>query len=300
MRQNPAEPSAHPTIAIRCLVIGLVAIASVGALAGCARELSSGTPVPLPSAVAPSSGSDGTGGDGEELPGAGAPETGGEPSGTPAQPEETFDAQSALEAFQRDCAQGVQNWRDAQVDFPGTLTVKLDESLNYNAAVDIRSEPLPPDEVIETDGGSAEFESVQIRCTVAARVIAVGDALTVDEESNELAGGWILQEFTPTGVVEWSWTVDAVKPVDQELRLELRPAIVAGASLDELTYSSASQASFTTDVHVEATMLQAVNFWFDSNWGLIVAIVTPIGIAVLALLGWMRKVRTEARALKRD
>ena len=68
--------------------------------------------------------------------------------------------------------------------------MNLDETLDYNAAIDIREAPLPPGEVIHTDGGSAAMEAVFVKCTVAARLVAVGDALDVEEQSvRRLAAG---------------------------------------------------------------------------------------------------------------
>ena len=87
----------------------------------------------------------------------------------------------------------------------------------------------------------------------------------------------MLHEFAPSGVTEWSWTVTATKPVDQELRLELHPAIISDSGTSDLGYSSANQASFTTEVHVEASVLQSTAYWFDTNWKLIVTICAAVG-----------------------
>lgn len=290
MRPNSSETRAGANSGRRRFALGLAVTAVVGMLVGCSLGTDSGEDsAPFPGST-PTMSSDPDPGDSDGQGGAEQPSE---------DPDESADALAALEAFRNECAQGVQNWRAAQVDYPDDLTVGLNESVDYNAAVDINDEPLPPDQVIETDGGSATAEAVQVRCTVAARVVPVGDALTIEEQASELAGGWILQEFTPTGIVEWSWTVTAIKPVDQDLRLELRPAIVLNStsSLDEL-YSSASQASFSTEVHVEANPVQSMGYWFTTNWGAIAAIAAAIGGATLAVLAWMRKVRNEARALK--
>lgn len=209
-----------------------------------------------------------------------------------------FDGLTPLEEFQRDCEEGIHTWRDGQVDYPAELAVKLNETLDYNAAIDIREAPLPADEVIRTDGGSAASEAVFVKCTVAARLVAIGDALEVEEQSNETVGGWVLQEFAPGGVTEWSWAVTATKPVDQELRLELHPAIISDAATGDLAYSSANRASFSTEVHIEATVLQDTAYWFETNWGLIVAICAAIGTGITAFLAWLRKLRKETSALR--
>jgi hypothetical protein len=208
------------------------------------------------------------------------------------------DQPTPLEVFQRNCEEGIHEWKEGQVDYPEELAVRLDETLDYNAAIDIREAPLPPGEVIHTGGGSAAKEAVFVKCTVAARLVAIGDALDVEQQSVETTGGWVLHEFAPSGVTEWSWTVTATKPVDQELRLELHPAIISASGTSDLGYSSANQASFTTEVHVEASVLQSTAYWFDANWKLIVTICAAVGAGILGFMAWLRKLRKETNALR--
>lgn len=258
-----------------------------------------------------SEGVDGGGATESEDAGDGAAPDASEDTGGPAAPERPefegmggdealHDQLSPLEEFQRDCEEGIHEWKEAQVDFPAVLAVKLNETLNYNAAIDIREVPLPPDEVIHTGGGPAAKEAVFVKCTVAARLVAIGDALEVEEQSNETIGGWVLQEFAPSGVTEWSWSVTATKPVDQELRLDLHPAIISDAETGDLAYSSANQASFNTEVQIEATLLQDTAYWFEANWGLIVAISAAVGTGIIALVVWLRKLRKETNALRAE
>jgi hypothetical protein len=84
--------------------------------------------------------------------------------------------------------------------------------------------------------------------------------------------------------------VKASKPVDQQLRLELRPAIIIGEQGDPV-YGDDNVASFTTDVTVKASMLQQTAYWLEVNWPLIVAIATALGGATLAVVTWVRKLR---------
>lgn len=204
----------------------------------------------------------------------------------------------SVAAFQERCAEGVEEWRTGDVDYPDRITVRIEVGANYNAAVDVRSEPLPPDEVIEVDNGAATSEAVLVKCTVAARLTAVGDALEVDDVVNETDAGWVLQEFTPSGVVEWSWTVTAHQPVDEELRLELRPAIVVDEGAGDLEYAGKNVSSFTTDVHVDASVLHHAAHWVDENRPLIWTIGSAIGAAVLAVIFWWRKARPPRKSTK--
>lgn len=199
---------------------------------------------------------------------------------------------AAIAAFQQRCAEGVEEWRAGLVDYPDRMSVTIEIGANYNAAVDVRSEPLPPDEVIEVEDGVATGEPVLVKCTIAARLTPVGDALDVAEQASETDAGWVLQEFTPSGVVEWSWTVTAHDPVDEQLRLELRPAIVVDESAGDLEYAGRSVSSFTTDVHVEASFLHHAAHWVDVNRPLIWTIASAVGAATLALIVWWRKVRS--------
>lgn len=174
------------------------------------------------------------------------------------------------------------------------MTIKVGDSENYNAALDVRSVPLPADEVIETEPGAATSENVLVKCTLAARLRAVGETLTVDDPASD-NGGWVVQEFTPTGVLEWSWTVTAEKPADAELRLDIRPAIAIAAAAEDLVYATQSSTSFNTDVIVDGNLLSRSAYWFEGNWGYVLAIAVPVGIAATALLRWWLGLRTEVR-----
>ena len=196
----------------------------------------------------------------------------------------------AAREFQRKCEQGVSDWREGRVSYPERLTVPLNGTVTYEAAVDIRDHPLPADQVIDTEGGTAGTAQVFVRCRLAARLTSLDHQLDVSVDDEAEGSGWVYQEFTPSGVIEWAWSVTATEPTDGKLRLDLRPSL----QVNELpTYSSASQVSFTTDVGVEASALQRAGFWIQTQWPLVLGVVTPIGAGILALLAWIRKVRTE-------
>jgi hypothetical protein len=291
--------------------------AALAILSGCAAPVIVGSPTdpapvptPMPGDPAPADPpyEDAEGGDPTEGETGGDPD--GEYGGAPVEGESGDEdgssgghvigggPEDSVVAFQQRCAEGVEEWRDARVDYPDRIIVRIEVGANYNAAIDVRSEPLPPDEVIEVGNGTATSEAVLVKCTIAARLSAVGDALEVDDAGNETDAGWVLQEFTPSGVVEWSWTVTAHQPVDEALRLELRPAIVVDEGAGDLEYAGSSVSSFTTDVHVDASILHHAAHWVDENRPLIWTIGSAIGAAVLAVVLWWRKVRSPGKSRK--
>jgi len=253
-----------------------------------------GDPGPLPSQspIYPDSGDPGPLPSQSPVP---SPTQSSAPLPPPAPPPPTQD--DALSAFQAQCEDGVEEWKAAQVDYPATMSLDVGEAETYNAAVDARSAPLPAEEVIEADSGAANSESVQVRCVIAARLRAVGETLAVEDPAED-SGGWIAQEFTPTGVLEWAWTVTADKPADAELRLDLKPAIAIGSSGTATQYASQSTTSFTTDVDVSGNWLSHVAFWFDNNWGYVTAIAITLGGAATAVFLWWLNLRSKAKGAR--
>lgn len=211
------------------------------------------------------------------------------PPGANGAPEPEIVDEVAL--FQSQCEQEVEAWRAAQVHYPMEMSVSVGGAASYNAAIDIRSDPLPADQVIDIVSGTARSEDVRVKCTVAAKLTSVGDALVVAQHGNQTDAGWILQQFTPTGVVEWSWTVDALKPGHEQLRLELRPAIVLADDAGDLEYASQSVGSFVTQVHIQASPLQLVAHWFEVNWPLVLSITGALTAASVGFGGIWRKVQ---------
>jgi hypothetical protein len=201
---------------------------------------------------------------------------------------------SELEKYNQDCEERAQEWRAAQVDYPTILTVPLHESVTYKAVVDVRKEPLPADRVIIVEKGTAGSASIFVQCRIAARLIAVGDGLTVSNDPAVGPDGWIYQPFTPLELVEWSWSFKADKPKVQELRMELRPATLADGSTSPLD-PSGNQLSFVTRVVVEASPIQIVAYWFETQWPLLAGTAITLGLAVLALKNWIGELIGKSR-----
>jgi len=104
-----------------------------------------------------------------------------------------------------------------------------------------------------------------------------GGGIDVDP-STEL-GGWRYLKFTPSGILEWSWSVTPRTPVSQELRLELKPA----AELNGFP-TALSTADYVTHVEVEADFVSKLSFWFQTRWKLIGVVAAAIAAAVLGIL----------------
>jgi hypothetical protein len=129
---------------------------------------------------------------------------------------------------------------------------------------------------------------VQVKCGVAARLIPLSADVAVDDAA------WVLREFDQPAVVQWDWSVRAVTTHNSQVRLELRPA-VADAEGRHIIPAADDNSDLTmsgdTDVTVVATRFQRFYQWWDDNWGPLQTIVGALGVAVLALLTWMGKVR---------
>ena len=155
-----------------------------------------------------------------------------------------------LASFLAGCERGIRDWRAAQVDYPAELSIEKGGTESYVAAVDASDTPLEPSEAIP--GPSPTGEAVFVRCEVAARLTPLGSALTVDEID------WIVRTFTPTGVIRWTWVVTAVEADDQDLELELQPAVRSQDGTILVGQSSTEISSFLTQVRVEEDAVQRV------------------------------------------
>jgi hypothetical protein len=192
-----------------------------------------------------------------------------------------------LLAFLADCELGVREWRAAQVDYPSELTIEVGGSASYVAAVDTRSTPADPGELIP--GPSPTAEAAAVRCEVAARLSPSGEALTVDERD------WVLRRFTPTGFIRWSWTVTAVKGGDHDLELELQPAVRTEDGRFLVSDSTLDVSTFITRAHVDEDAIQEVGSWMDSHKGPLAVIAAALAAAIIGVLRFGREFATEMR-----
>jgi hypothetical protein len=203
------------------------------------------------------------------------------PSATPSEPppegeappDETWSAQ--VREFLSDCADGIEDWRAGEVQYPGKLELEYGEATTYVATLDIRNVPDLPSR--EIPGPAAESVEVFVQCTIAARLSPVGDALTVDDTR------WISRIFTPSGVVDWSWRVEAQEPKDGQLRLQVQPAVTSEGRIVFPPEDSPQRTDFITDVETNATWAQEMGQTFKENW----APLSAIGVALITGLIWL-------------
>ncbi len=260
-----------------CVVDGDVAPAGPPATSATSRsEVPGGPTAPVVPTATPGDGGPG----GPAEPGGTAGES--EPAPPTTRPEETD-----LASFLAGCERGIRDWRAAQVDYPAELSIEKGGTETYVVAVDASDTPLDPGEAIP--GPSPTGEAVFVRCEVAARLTPLGSALTVDEDD------WIVRSFTPTGVIRWTWVVTAVEADDQDLELELQPAVRSEDGTILVGQSSTEISSFITAVRVEEGAVERVGEWWESRWAIIALVAAGIGAAVLAVLRFGAQLADEAR-----
>jgi hypothetical protein len=204
--------------------------------------------------------------------------TNGDGTGSEAIPPPNPDP-NQLAAFFANCEKGIATWRAGQVDYPARLSMDMGQLVAYVAAVDIRTNPLPAAQVIP--GGTPESEPVAVQCLLGARLLPVGNAMEVDNRE------WILRKFTPTGLLNWSWSVKAVAAGDHELRLELEPVVTTQSQYVLLQGGSPPDVStHVSQVHVNASWIQRVGQWWDDSWPIITVVAAGIGAAIIAVIKW--------------
>lgn len=187
------------------------------------------------------------------------------------------------------------DWRNAQVDYPKALAAEVGKSSIYEAAVDARDARPPADQVIAVSSDNAATKQVAVRCRLAARLIPSSDTLKVDPDDSD----WEYRDFSPTGVVQWAWNVTPTKPVDQKLTLVVRPAIDLSGSEGQASNSygvgSNTEVRVFTDVSVEATLIEKVAHWFETQWPLVLAILVALGAVAVPIWNWYQRRRNRGQ-----
>jgi len=253
------------------LVLGVL-LSVLAACAGGSAENGSTQPAPTTTSA-------------DVVPGTGQPPpegASGSPTSTegPAQP-----GPGDLQAFLADCAKNVETWRPGQLRYTRQLSIPLHQARTYRAQVDIQpgaqDQPAP-----DANTGIA---GVEVKCGVAARLVPLSDDVAVED-----GGNWVLRDFDQPAVVQWDWSVRAVTTHSTQVRLELRPAI-ADAEGRHIIPAAEDNSDLTmsgdTDVTVVATRFQRFYQWWSDNWGPFQTVAGGLGVAVLALLTWLGKVR---------
>ena len=203
------------------------------------------------------------------------------------------------EQFQRNCEAGVNEWTSGRVSYPVEISVSLNDPKIYNVVVDVEGMSLPPEQMIDLDQGTVASESVAVRCDIAARLSSAGDAVEVTQNSTAGYGGWVIRTFVPPGVAEWAWSIAVQSPVGGELLLELQPAVVQENTVPLPGLADGQVASFTTQVNVNATVVQRVSYWFETEWSAMLVVVGGLGAAAVGLLVWWERYFSRAARSKR-
>jgi hypothetical protein len=164
-------------------------------------------------------------------------------------------------------------WRAGQIRYPATLSVEMGASTSYTASIDVGPQPAGPSTQIPGDTPGAP---VQVQCAVAARLVPVGK-LKIDPSD------WSVRSFTPSAKVDWAWTVSTEEAADQQLRLEVQPAIRGDNGFSFIGATGPQTASFITDVAVEATFIQRAYQYVSDNQpaalGIAAAVILALGLA---------------------
>jgi hypothetical protein len=195
-----------------------------------------------------------------------------------------------VQKYLKDCEKSVATPTSAQLTYPSTLSLRYGQSVTYRASVDMQSTPasVPPDTQFEKDTG----EKIVVACQLAMRLVNVGQATeVVDPDSN--AGGWLLHHFDAGGVLDWSWTVNAVGVGSGQLRLEMVPAAVEGTTILDLQDSSLSRV---TQVTVGGNSIETAQSWLSRDtgpiknvWLAIIGVAAAVGTAYGTVTAWMKK-----------
>lgn len=186
-----------------------------------------------------------------------------------------------IETFLEKCKENAREvkFEPGQVHYPEHLSLNMGQSAAYVVAVDIRYNPLPAERVISR--GTPQSQPIWVKCVLGARLVPVGQSLEVDNK------GWIPREFTPTGVLNWSWSITALAPYDHDLRLELEPAVTTqDRPIFTQIDSSPTIDTFITHVHVKASWIQHVGHWWKNNWTIILGVSAAIGAALISIIKW--------------
>lgn len=199
---------------------------------------------------------------------------------------------SAVQRFLEQCERGVAQWSDqGQVDFPEVLRLELNRAGRYAAAVDVRDRPAPAGELVP--GGKSD--EIRVKCIVGARLVSLDEdivRITVPDTAGD--GGWVYREFTPTGLLQWSWSVTATRPHDSEVTLELRPSIRRDGD-GTIVANAEETTQQRTRVEVSAGMLQRTGSWVDENQGYVALLAVALGSALVWVLRSIADVREEGR-----
>ncbi|WP_161965126.1 hypothetical protein [Ornithinimicrobium cerasi] len=204
-----------------------------------------------------------------------------------------------LQPWVDECRDAVsESGLDGRVTYPELLRAEVDHSSTYQVNLDLTGSDLPPDAVLDGLDGTAGQADLRVQCVVGARLLRVGDGIEIGEQGDADADEFVYRRVSEAGFVEWGWTVTPVEPVDQELRLELQPAVFTDEGLEGVPADAVVQ--FVTDVEVESTLIQRVAHWFKNDWVRLAAVAGVLGAALISVLVWGDQVVALVRKLRQS
>ena len=267
--QRPAQSKRRATVAA-VLILGLIGLIAFVLTLGNRNGAPSISAVPTADPSLTSTPGVGTSG--------ATPTTGASPT-TSASPDDLAD-------FQENCEQqfNTQQWHTGNVLYPRSMNLQLGSTTTYDAIVELGDAGIPPKQTIAATDPAAE--PVLVQCLISAKLVSVDDDIEVGSDTTELteSDGWYLQTFTPTGTVEWTWAVTAHAPGVHNLQFLLRPAVAYGGST---TGSSTGQQAYFTQITVNASTMENISYWFDTQFTTLGKIIGVLGTAIIGVLTWL-------------
>jgi hypothetical protein len=185
-----------------------------------------------------------------------------------------------------------------QFNWPGELgPVKINESTNYLAAVDIESQQQTPTQ-LQIPGPTPNSTKVQVTCVLNARLMPPQDeSLAIDGKTTVDEKDWLSRQFDLGGVVDWTWSVTGLKPGDHALTLQVRPALQLGKNGPTQGDDSRIVSKETT-VHVlPGGVVYSIGYWYDHDYPILKKVGSGVGMSLLAILAFSRKLREAVTAL---
>lgn len=161
-----------------------------------------------------------------------------------------------IKAFRERCLAETRKLDEADLRYE--KVVRLDDGEQTRFEVSLTSPTVLPAASVPPVQGK-----VQLACTVEARLI--GSDKGVDIAPSD----WVPDQYVPPDPTSWTWLVRATAPGDVDAVLQLRPAILVGASGAPTGSTSLGTVDFAVTFSVSRTISDTAGL----AWGWIVGLV---------------------------
>jgi hypothetical protein len=200
------------------------------------------------------------------------------------------------EELKSKCANGASSWRKGEVKYQRDLIIEWGRSAPYNVALGLDGGARIPDDVLPP--GQYSSAPVIVKCGIGARLVPGDDGVRVDHPE------WMVREFTPSDLVQWSWSVAGKKTGVHSLRLEIQPAVLVGDGYG-IPVGSPQVSIFVTKSGVVTTgLMQTIHAWYDEDWpwfwAMVLAIFGALTILTTKVRGILKGKASNADAGGRD